>query len=317
VTTAAPSEAPHAPAAEDANVFRVLFAAYPDALIVADPVGTIVRANPAATQLLGYAHDELGGLNVDALVPDGIRPRHAAYREAYARSPRPRPMGTEMELVAKRRDGSEVMVEIALSPLQDHGLPLVVAAIRDIGAYPRVKQALKQARYSESLAQIGRIAVDERDPQVLLDRAPEIARQTLEVDAAMVFLAENDLRFVRVAAGVGMVPGEEIGARIPYDPDSSPGLVLSQGVPLIVSDYRRETRFMPPQRYLDAGLVSAFLKHLEEVRKKAAVTSNVRLAPSSPSSASSNTGSRRRWSRSDASWRSHSKRRIRAWFPIC
>ncbi|MFX8235198.1 PAS domain S-box protein, partial [Acinetobacter baumannii] len=64
-------------------------------------------------------------------------------------------MGTQMELVARRGDGSEVMVEIALSPLQSQGLPFVVAAIRDIGAYPRVKQALRRARHSEHLAQLG------------------------------------------------------------------------------------------------------------------------------------------------------------------
>jgi PAS domain S-box-containing protein len=140
----------------DERVFRTLFAAYPDALILADARGAIVLANPAAAKLLGYPIDELVGLNVDALVPDTIRPRHAAYRDAYARNPRPWPMGTDMELVAKRRDGSEVMVEIALSPLQNLGLPLVVAAIRDIGTYPRVKQALQGARYSEHLAQLSR-----------------------------------------------------------------------------------------------------------------------------------------------------------------
>ena len=54
-------------------------------------------ANPAAADLLGYTMDELVGLNVDALVPDAIRPRHAAYREAYGRAPRPRPMGLQMD----------------------------------------------------------------------------------------------------------------------------------------------------------------------------------------------------------------------------
>src|SRR6185369_10855120 len=81
------------------NVFRTLFVAYPDALIVADAQGRIVLANPAAARLLGYELGELIGLGVDALVPDSIRPRHASYRDAYARAPRSRPMGTEMELV--------------------------------------------------------------------------------------------------------------------------------------------------------------------------------------------------------------------------
>src|SRR6476620_10416622 len=138
---------------DESIVFRSLFVAYPDSLLLVDQRGAIVMANPAAASLLGYSVDELSGLNVDALVPDAIRPRHASYREAYGRAPRPRPMGTQMELVAKRKDGSEVMVEIALSPLQSQGLPFVVAAIRDIGAYPRVKQALQRARYSEFLAQ--------------------------------------------------------------------------------------------------------------------------------------------------------------------
>jgi PAS domain S-box-containing protein len=135
------------------SVFRSLFSSYPDALLLGDQSGLIVMANEAAARLLGYEAGELGGQQVDALVPDSIRSRHAAYRDAYARAPRPRPMGTQMELVARCKDGTEVMVEIALSPLSGHGVPLVVAAIRDIGAYPRVKQALQRARYAEHLAQ--------------------------------------------------------------------------------------------------------------------------------------------------------------------
>ena len=164
---------------DDRTVFRTLFWAYPDALLLVDNAGTIRLANPAATSLLGYDTQELAGLAVEALVPDAIRPRHAAYREAYGKNPRARPMGTQMELVARRKDGSEVMVEIALSPLQDQGLPYVVAAIRDIGAYPRVKQALKRARYAEYVAQMGRMAVDARDPQLLLQHVPTVAAEGL------------------------------------------------------------------------------------------------------------------------------------------
>ena len=250
--------APALPAGVDEQtVFRSLFFAYPDAMLLVNQGGAIVLANPSAAELLGYTVDELGGLNVDALVPDAIRPRHASYRQAYSHAPRARPMGTQMELVAKRKDGTEVMVEIALSPLQSHGVPLVVAAIRGIGAYPRVKQALQRARYSEHLAQLGRLAVDTRDPQAVLDQVPTMAAAALEVDVARVFLLEGDRATLRVASGVGAVAGEEVGARIPYQPGTSPGLVLALGEPLIVPDYRIEQRFAVPQAYLDAGLVSA------------------------------------------------------------
>ncbi len=252
-----PAPQPALPSGVDEHsVFRTLFTANPDALVVADARGAIVLANPAAAQLFGYSVDELLALNVDALVPDGIRPRHAAYRAAYAHSPKPRPMGTEIELVAKRRDGSEVMVEISLSPLQSHGLPLVVAAIRGIGAYPRVKQALQRARYGEHLAQLGRLAVDSRDPQVLLDEVPAIAARALLVDLAVVFLLEADRMHFRVASGVGVLSSEALGSRVVNRPDTPQGFVLAEGQPVVVDDYRNEHRFVVPPAYLEAGLAS-------------------------------------------------------------
>ncbi|RZL40025.1 MAG: PAS domain S-box protein [Rubrivivax sp.] len=217
-----------APCLDAAALHGALFAASADALLLVGADGVIALANPAATELLGYAPDELAGLSVDALVPDAIRPRHATYREGYGKAPRPRPMGTQTALVARCKDGSEVMVEIALSPLQGQGVPYVLAAIRDIGSYPRVKQALKRARYAEYVAQVGRMAVDTRDPQQL-----------------------------HVAGCSGDVQPEQLGSRLANRPDSPPGFVIAQGGAVLVGDYARETRFTVPASYLEAGLVSA------------------------------------------------------------
>ncbi len=212
------------------GVFRSLFAAYPDALLVVGHDGSIVLANPAAATLLDYDVDELVGLPVDALVPDAIRPRHATYRQAYADSPRARPMGTQMDLLARRRDGSEVMVEIALSPLQEHGLPYVVAAIRGIGAYPRVRQALQRARYSEQVAHFGRLAVDARDPQLLVEQAPRVAAEALEIESAVLLLLEPGRQELRVAAGVGLLPDEPPGARLSAAPGTPLGRALHEAL---------------------------------------------------------------------------------------
>jgi PAS domain S-box-containing protein len=246
------------------DVYRSLFAAYPDALVVADDAGTIVLANPSAAALLGYTVGELIGLQVDELVPDGIRPRHAQYRNAFGRNPHARPMGKQTELVAKRKDGSEVVVEIALSPLSEDGRPLVIAAIRDIGAYPRMKQALQRAHYSERLAHVGRLAVDTRDPQVLLDQIPRVAAEALELEVAMVYLLQASELELQVASMVGAMPGEAIGDRIANRPDTSLGFVLSQGHSVIVRDYALETRFGVPQAYIDAGLRSALAVPLSD-----------------------------------------------------
>ncbi len=239
----------------DTELYRAQFIANADALLLVDAAGCIALANPAAAALLGYTLAEFQGLAVDALVPDAIRPRHAAYRERYRDAPRPRPMGMQADLVARRKDGSEVPVEIALSPLQAHGLPYVVAAIRDVSGYPRVQQALKRARYAECIADIGRFAVDTRDPHLLLQRIPQAAVDTLEADASVVFLLEPDRQAFRVEGSAGSVTPEPLGSRLPNRPDTPPGYVVHEGRAMQVADYAQETRFTVPASYLDAGLV--------------------------------------------------------------
>ncbi|MDM0107733.1 PAS domain S-box protein [Variovorax sp. J22R24] len=243
------------PGFDDGAVFRSLFLAYPDALVLVDLQGVIGLANPAAMELLGYSERELVGLPVDELLPDAIRSRHAAYRSAYADHPRPRPMGTQMDLVAKRRDGSEVMVEIALSPLQDHGLPYIVAAVRNVGTYPRVKQALQRARYAEYLAQFGRHVVDARDSKKLLDLVPVIAAEALQVEMAKILLLEPNGTEFRIVAGVGLLPEEAMGDRIPNEPGSPAGHVVARGEPVLMRDYAHEQRFRIPSQYIKAGMV--------------------------------------------------------------
>lgn len=243
---------------EDTNddVFRAIFLAYPDALLLVDEAGVVAMANDSAATLLRYTVAELVGLPVDVLVPDQIRSLHASYRKAYGRAPKPRPMGRQTELTAKRKDGSEVMVEIALSPLQSRGHPFVVAAIRDIGAYPRVQQALQRARHSEHLAQLGRFAVDTRDLQVMLEHVPGIITTALQVEVAVVWLLDSKRMEFSIVSGVGLSTNENIGTRVSNTPDTPLGYIVSKGEPTIIPDYRNETRFVVPPLYLHRGMLS-------------------------------------------------------------
>jgi PAS domain S-box-containing protein len=244
-------------------IYRSLFSAYPDALLLVDTQGRIVLANPAASELLGYGSDELTGLTVDALVPDAVRARHSQYRADYGKNPRPRPMGTQMDLVARRRDGSEVMVEIALSPLQHSQPPLVVAAIRGIGTYPRVKQAIQRARYSECVAEVGRLAVDSRDPQALLSQVPGVAARALGVDSAVLLrLQPNGLELsVAASAGLGDVEGD---ALLPNRRDTLHGFALAHERPTVVEDWAHEARFAMPEGYRRHGIASSIVVPLSD-----------------------------------------------------
>jgi PAS domain S-box-containing protein len=257
-----PDPAP-APAVE-LELFRSLFAAHPDAMLLVDSQGLIVLANPQATELLGYAAHEWAGLPVDALVPDGIRSRHADYRQAYAQQPRARPMGTQIALVARRRDGSEVMVEIALSPLREHGLPYVVASVRGIDSYPRVQQAMRRARYSECVAQMARLAVDEPAAHLMMQSLALAVAETLDVQSVVVLLLEPGRREFRVAAGTGLLPTETLGMPVPNSADTPAGYAALQAASVAVRDFRAERRFPVPEHCLANGLLSALVVPLSD-----------------------------------------------------
>jgi signal transduction histidine kinase/CheY-like chemotaxis protein len=79
------------------------------------------------------------GQPLDILVPQRLREHHSHYREGFLADPRQRPMGAGRELFALRKDGSEVPVEIGLSPLQTHGGTFVLAAVTDITARKQVE----------------------------------------------------------------------------------------------------------------------------------------------------------------------------------
>jgi len=174
-----------------------LFDAYPDAVLLVDDQGRIVRANGAASELLGYSATELTSLAIEALVPEAARGRHVHDREAFQRQPRSRPMGTQMDLTARRADGSQVLVEIALSPITVDGERFVLAAIRAIGEYPRVKQALRRARHAETIARIGRLAVDAADAEAVLDAAPRAAADALDAQGVSLEVPGADGRTPR------------------------------------------------------------------------------------------------------------------------
>lgn len=99
-------------------------------MIIVGPDGSILYDNSAMRVLVGSG-ESLIGRNVDEFVPDRARGHHERLRGSFFAAPAQRPMGTGLELTIRRLDGSEVAVEIALSPFDDDG-PNVVAAVRDV-----------------------------------------------------------------------------------------------------------------------------------------------------------------------------------------
>ena len=104
----------------------------PDGLLICDADGTIRFVNDALCAMTKYPADELLGQRVEMLVPAAERDTHVQRRGGYLESPRTRPMGRGLTLAARCSDGTEVAVEISLSPLSSLLGGMTVASIRDI-----------------------------------------------------------------------------------------------------------------------------------------------------------------------------------------
>jgi PAS domain S-box-containing protein len=161
----------------------------PDAAVVVDSSGRIVSVNDQAEALFGYPAGSLAGAPVEALVPAHIRRRHRRHRLAFMADPETRPMGTGLEVIGRRSDGSEFPLDISLAPIVSEGGQLVVAAIRDLTAS---KQAAAQAElaatirgYADEQAALRRVATlvaTQTPPEEVFATVTEEVGRLLDVD---------------------------------------------------------------------------------------------------------------------------------------
>ncbi len=127
-------------------MFRGLVESAPDAMVVVGTDGRIRLVNHQVEEMFGYQREELVGQLVETLVPPHFRAHHPELRGGYFAEPRARPMGAGLELYAMRRDGTEIPVEISLSPVQTRDGLVVSAAIRDATERRRQLEQLRRQR---------------------------------------------------------------------------------------------------------------------------------------------------------------------------
>ena len=111
---------------------RDFLEAAPDAIVIVDGEGRITRVNARAEEMFGYSRGEMVGEPVELLLPDRLTALHVTHRDRYLQQPVTRPMGRCTDLLARRRDGTELPVEVSLSPTMTDAGPLVISIIRDI-----------------------------------------------------------------------------------------------------------------------------------------------------------------------------------------
>ena len=182
------------------ETFRALLEGAPDPMVIVDERGYIVFINTQAEKLFGYLREELIGVPVEILLPETLREEHVLDRVRYVLSPQTRPMGERLGLHARRRDGTELPVEVCLAPIRRDGTTLISSTIRDISLRKRIEQALRDSEE--------RFRVALKDAPVVVFNQDRELRYTW-INSTLAWAQQNPLGYTDEE----MVGGEE-GARL-------------------------------------------------------------------------------------------------------
>jgi len=135
--------------------FRLLVESMPSAVLLVNDHGAITFGNKQAESMFGYTREQLIGMDVETLLPQRYRHGHVDMRSLLAGDPAARKIGAT-ELVAERRGGGAIMVEVGLTPIQIGQEHFTIASLADIGERKRMER--EAALQRDELAHLSRVA---------------------------------------------------------------------------------------------------------------------------------------------------------------
>lgn len=125
---------------------RLVIESVPNAIIICDEQGTISLVNDQLESIFGYSKNELIGRKIELLVPEKHRHSHPHLRESFAGRFEIRQMKSARVICGRRRDGTEVPVEIRLTPIRTAQGLVILSSVIDISERMRIEEELKRAR---------------------------------------------------------------------------------------------------------------------------------------------------------------------------
>lgn len=228
-----------------------LLEALPDAVVVADASGQIVYANPAMRGLLGHEPAALYDQPMTTLFPEHLWP---AYRDGFAALLAGElidQLGAGAQIPALRADGTELVVEITLSLLDESAEGgRVVGVLRDISTSLRLARQLEVSRYLDATLRVTTALAQAPDADVAFAQLlPNLCAQ-LDWDAATLW--EPDGRGRRlVHAGYWTAPGAATPAlhadtrvRTWAPGEGAPGLAWRRLAPVVSEDLWTDSRVL-------------------------------------------------------------------------
>jgi PAS domain S-box-containing protein len=180
----------------------------PVSMLAVNTSGNIIFVNSLTEELFGYHREEMLGQQVEFLLPEGSKSKHPSLRDEFFAHPHIRPMGPEIETFGRRKDGSEIAVEIGLSTSEAvGGETLAVATIKDV---TESKRLLEYAQRMEAIVESSDDAIMGRDLNGIItswNRAAEricgySAAEMIGQDASRLVPSENKKEMDSLMEGV-------------------------------------------------------------------------------------------------------------------
>lgn len=183
---------------------NAIFQNAPDAIVVLDRQGNIVKWNPESARLFGWKEEEVVGKELAmVIIPAELREAHRASLARFSPDNNSGIIGKTIELWGVKRDGSPVDVAIRISPFEIEGKTYFVGFLRDITEKKQLEKRLTE--FNEELT----VQVNEKTEE-LTDILDRITDGFIAVDKDFVYTYANK----KVGEITGKDPQDMIGKKV-------------------------------------------------------------------------------------------------------
>ncbi len=231
-----------------------------DCIISMDQSGLILEFNPAAERVFGFSRSEAIGRELaELIVPPALRQSHRRGLSHYLATGEGPVLGRRIEINALRRDGSEILVELAITAFKVEGVPVFTAYLRDITERVQTEKR-RAAQYAVASSLAGTWSLSEASQPVLA----AIASSSDDWACAGLWLYDDEAEILRCDAtwDSGEEPVQEFATASRAfqfrKGEGLPGRIWAENKAIWVSDVTQGTEFPRAPLARKAELRGAF-----------------------------------------------------------